>query len=132
MNDLGSRGRLPAREGHGTVWTMEQTADLRQRVQTLTQRAAREQVDGALLAEMEDLLARGYACALRGDSMTRRMQRRVDALSARLDEPDAAAELTAVVREQSKVREATRELRSDLSVMHRHWDRLGDRRLRLA
>ena len=103
--------------------------ELKQRIEALCARAASAQPDARLLVEIEDLLAEGYVCALRGDGRTRWLQRRFDALVA---SSGGGAELEQIAREQRTVAEATRELRAQLARMREHWVALGSERLGLA
>src|SRR5215210_2315016 len=103
---------------------MPDFAELKLRIDSLCARTRAEHPDARLLVEIEDLLAEGYMCALRGDHRSRRLQRRfedlVDAESAR-----CAQELQDVAREQRMVSEATKELRSQLAIMREHWVEIG-------
>src|SRR3954452_9854012 len=87
---------------------LRRTADLR-----LCARASCGKADAALV-EIEEMLAEGCICALRGDHRRRGLQRRLDALLDSLRAAHAARELQAVAREQRMVAEATRELWSQL------------------
>jgi hypothetical protein len=102
--------------------------ELKQRIAALCARAASGHADAKLLVEIEDLLAEGYVCALRGDRHSQRLQRRFEALVA----AEAAEQLRSVAREQRMVSQATQELRSQLAVMREHWIALGSERLGLA
>jgi hypothetical protein len=108
---------------------MPDFAELRQRIDALGARASGGQADAGLLAEIEDLLAEGYVCALRGDHHGRRLQTRFEALTEAVGAAEAAQELQTVVREQQMVAEATRELRRELAVMRERWAALGLRTL---
>src|SRR3954451_25283750 len=103
--------------------------DLKQRIEALCARAAAGHPDSRLLVEIEDLLAEGYVCALRGDHRSRRLQRRVEAL---VEAAEAGDQLQSVTREQRMVSQATRELRSQLAVMREHGAGIGGERLGLA
>lgn len=108
---------------------MPDFADLKRRIDALCARASSEHPDARLLVEIEDLLAEGYMHALYADHRSQRLQKRFDALVASADGSD---ELQRVAREQRRVAEATRELRSALAVMREHWVALGSERLGLA
>lgn len=84
--------------------------------------------DAKLIVEMEELLAEGYVCALKGDHLSRRLRERLDALT----DAGATEALGPLAREQRTVADATRELRVQLAVMHGHWVALGSERLGLA
>ena len=100
---------------------------LRTRIEALLRRCGSP--DARLILEMEELLAEGYVCALKGDHLSRRLRDRLDALAA----AGAAAEaLGPLARQQRTVAEATRELRAQLAVIHGHWVALGSERLGLA
>lgn len=103
-------------------------AEFKQRIDALSARA-RSAPDARLLVEIEDLLAEGYVCALRGDGRSRWLQRRIDALVA---SADGSGELERIARERRMVVEATRELRSDLARMREDWIALGSDRLGLT
>src|SRR3954470_13376282 len=96
---------------------MPEFDQLKERIDTLCARVSSEHPDARLLVEMEDLLAEGYVCALRGDHLCRGLQKRFDALVAATDR---AEELETIAREQRMVAEATRELRSRLAIMCEH------------
>ena len=103
--------------------------ELKQRIDALCARASSAQPDARLLVEIEDLLAEGYVCALRGDGRSRGLQRRFEALVA---SSGGGPELEQIAREQRTIAEATRELRSELARMRAHWVTLGSDRLGLA
>jgi hypothetical protein len=104
-------------------------SELTKRIDALSARASSARADARLLVEIEDLLAEGYVCALKGDGRSRWLQRRFDALVA---SAESTGELERIAREQRMVAEATRELRSDLARMREHWVALGSERLGLA
>lgn len=108
---------------------MPDFSELKKRIDELSARASSARPDARLLVEIEDLLAEGYVCALRGDGRSRWLQRRFDALVA---SADGSGELERIAREQHLVAEATRELRSELARMRQHWVALGSERLGLA
>lgn len=103
--------------------------ELKERIAAITARASSARPDARLLIEIEDLLAEGYACALRGDGRVRWLQRRFDAL---LESKDGTGELERIAREQRMVADATRELRSDLARVRERWVALGSDRLGLT
>ncbi len=96
---------------------MPEFAELGQRITALCARAMLETYDARLLVEIEELLAEGYMCALRGDHRRRALQRRLEALLDEDASDDAARELQTLAREQRVVAEATRELRAQLEAM---------------
>jgi DNA-binding GntR family transcriptional regulator len=102
---------------------MREIAELEERMEALCAQASLERPDSRLLAAMEDLLAEGYICALRGDHRTRGLQKRFDAAVAAAD---GVEELQAIAHEQRMVAEATRNLRSQLAVMHERWLALAE------
>ena len=106
---------------------MPDFASLRTRIEVLCARCGSP--DARLIVEMEELLAEGYVCALRGDHLGRRLQGRLDALT---DAGATSEALRPLVHEQRAVAEATRELRAQLAIVHRHWVALGSERLGLA
>jgi hypothetical protein len=117
-------------EGEAIVRSSTQmnVTELSQRIEALCRRARAERPDTRLLVEIEDLLAEGYLCALHWDHHNQRLQKELDAL---LD-AGSADELRAVAREQRRVMEAARDLRSRLAVMREHWVALGSDRIGLA
>ena len=52
--------------------------DLDARIEALCARATSPHPDARLVVEIEDLLAEGYVCALRGDRLTRNLQLRFE------------------------------------------------------
>ena len=54
--------------------------DLDARIEALCARATSPHPDARLVVEIEDLLAEGYVCALRGDRLTRNLQLRFEEL----------------------------------------------------
>jgi hypothetical protein len=111
---------------------MPDFAHLRDRIDAACARASSERHDAELLAEIENLLAEGYICALSGDRSRRRLQERFDALVEAGQGGAGTEQLRAVSREQRLVAEATRELRAQLAVMREHWLAVGSERLGLA
>jgi hypothetical protein len=106
---------------------MPDFADLTARIEALRARCCSP--DARLIAEIEDLLAEGYLCALRGDHHSRRLRARAAELAEDGATPEA---LRSLAREQRRVAAATRELRARLAVMREHWVALGSERLGLA
>jgi DNA-binding FadR family transcriptional regulator len=111
---------------------MPDLAHLRDRIDAACARAASERHDAELLAEIENLLAEGYICALSGDRSRRRLQERFDALVEAGEGGADVEQLRAVSREQRLVAAATQELRAQLAVMREHWLAVGSERLRPA
>jgi len=104
--------------------------DLEARIDVLCARASSEHPNARLLVEIEELLAEGYICALRGDHLSRHLQNRFDELIHAVESGDD--ELRALAREQRIVSEGTRELRSRLAEMRERWLSLGSERIGLA
>ena len=111
---------------------MGQRADLQRRIDVLYARATSDDPDSRLLVEIEDVLAEGYLCALRGDVRSRQLAKRLEALVGDLEQPGVAAQASTLALEQRATDEATRDLRSRLRAMHECWVRLGSERLGLA
>ena len=103
--------------------------DLDARIEALCARATSPHPDARLVVEIEDLLAEGYVCALRGDRLTRNLQLRFEEL---VDSEESAEQLRCLAREQRVVTDATRELRAKLATMREHWVALGSKRIGLA
>jgi hypothetical protein len=106
---------------------MPDFASLRTRIDALCAQCASP--DARLIAEMEELLAEGYVCALKGDHLSRRLRARLDALT---DAGAPSEALRPLAQEQRAIAEATRELRAQLAVMQRQWVALGSERLGLT
>jgi len=104
--------------------------DLEARIDALCARASSEHPNARLLVEIEDVLAEGYICALRGDHVSRHLQNRLDELLHAVGSGDD--ELRALAREQRMVSEGTRELRTRLDAMRERWVSLGSQRIGLA
>lgn len=102
---------------------MGDLAELEERMEVLCAQASSERPHTGLLAAIEDLLAEGYICALRGDHRTRGLQKRFDAAVAA---GHGVEELQAIAREQRMAAEATRDLRSQLAVLHERWVALAE------
>jgi hypothetical protein len=98
---------------------MREMAELSDRIRGLCDRAALGALDPQLHAEIEDVLAQGYLFALRGDSLSRQLQRRADSLAG---SPDAAH----CLEDMRRIRDATRALRSDLEDMRARWATLRE------
>jgi hypothetical protein len=104
--------------------SMSRYSDLENRLDVLRKRARRG-ADAALLREMEDVLASGYAQAIEADLRSRRLHRRAGELAQALPEEGAALELRRVTLEQRSLDEATRDLRARLGDMRRLFVELG-------
>ena len=105
---------------------MQELEQLSERIAALRVRIASEPPSIRLAIEIEDLLAEGYLCALRCDHRSRGLQERLDALVAAAS---GAEERRTIAHERRMVANATRELRSQLAVMHELWMSLGPARL---
>jgi hypothetical protein len=93
---------------------MREFADIEQRIDVLCSPAAVESDDPRLLGELEDVLAAGYAYALRADARVRRLSERIDRL---LGGPHDADEVHRLAGERHAIDEATRLLRARLGMV---------------
>jgi hypothetical protein len=107
---------------------MHDCAPLLDRIDALTRRARRATSDPALLAEIEDLLSRGYADALSGEARMVALEERLDEILDTGDEA-RARELRLVVREHRAVEGTVARLRRALSELHGDFVALGGARM---
>lgn len=103
---------------------MGRERDIERRIDHLLARA-RSGGDDRLLAEMDDVLARGYVCALDGDARSARLHRRADELVWRLGDAGDAKELRRLAIERRTLEAATRALRARLSDLQAVFAELG-------
>src|SRR4051794_33054179 len=108
---------------------MPDFAHLRDRIDAACARAASARHDAELLAEIENLLAEGYICALSAARSRRRLQERFDALVEAGEGGAEVEQLRAVSREQRLVAETPPELRAQPPPIRGH--RLAGGRKRL-
>jgi hypothetical protein len=101
--------------------------DIERRIERVCSRASTQPIDGWVLAEMGDVLAVGYASALKADAHIRRLADRIDRLLQERDHPHAADEAHRLSRERRSVQDATRRLRSRLEVVRTLFARAGGR-----
>jgi hypothetical protein len=104
---------------------MRQYAELLDRIDLLSSRAATASEDAQLVAEMEDVLTQGYVEALSGEARSRRLGRQMDDLVERLDDPDAAVQARRLAVQRRSLDQRVRDLRGRLAVMREHFVRLG-------
>ena len=100
-------------------------SDLTTRIDGLSSRAAGVREDARLLVEIEDVLAEGYIEALRGEARSRRLGERLQRLVVITDEPGVAVELRRLALERRSLDAGVEELRTRLSILRRHFIRLG-------
>ena len=91
---------------------MADFADLEQRIETLSERAA-ARPDPAILAEMEDTLSEGYARALTAEGRMKQLDQRLEDALDRAD----AAEIRSVARERQQLARRVERLRTRLITM---------------
>jgi len=104
---------------------MAEFAELLDRIDELSARAARPGADPALLAEIEDLLAEGYMQALTQEARSRRLGSRLENLVETLDEPGAAVEARRLVVQRRTLDESVRTLRDRLNAIRHLFVLLG-------
>jgi hypothetical protein len=106
---------------------MREFADIERRIERLCSRVTSERVDAVVLAEMEDALAVGYACALQADAHSRRLAERIGRLLERLDHPRAVDEVQQLAKQRRAVDDARHRLRARLDVVRTVFARAGAR-----
>jgi len=104
---------------------MLEPSGLAERIDSICSRMADVNAERELLIEIEDVLAQGYIEALRGESRSRRLAERLEAIMGTLDSPGAMSEAQTLVRERQLVDASVRELRLRLRVLRDHLARLG-------
>jgi hypothetical protein len=107
--------------------SMREFADIERRIESVCAHVSPERVDASRLAEMGDVLAVGYAHALRGDAHGRRLAARIDRLLEDLDQPQAAREAQRLAKERRAVEDAVHRLRTRLEVVRTLLARAGER-----
>jgi hypothetical protein len=108
--------------------SMDDAAPLLDRITALTSHARRATSDPALLAEIEDVLSRGYTDALSGEARMVALEERLDEILDTGDEM-RARELRLVVREHRAVESTVARLRRALSELHGDFVALGGARM---
>ena len=104
---------------------MASFSELATRIESLSSRAAGAGEDARLLAEIEDVLAAGYIEALSGEAQSRRLGERLERVVETIDEPGMAVEVRRLARERRSLDAAVEGLRAQLSILRRHFIRLG-------
>ena len=104
---------------------MAEHAELLERIDRLAQRAETPRADGALLSEMEDLLAEGYVRALSAEARSRRIAAQLERLAETLDEPGAAVEARRLAVQRRSLDQSVRTLRQRLHAIREQFLRLG-------
>jgi hypothetical protein len=106
---------------------MREFADIERRIERLCSSATYDRFDACVLAEMEDVLAVGYASALQADAHSRRLAERIGRLLERLDHPRAVDEVQQLANERRAVDDARHRLRARLDVVRTLFARAGTR-----
>lgn len=96
---------------------MSDHADLHRRLDALRLRAREGEADERVLSQTEDLLAEGYAHALAGEARSRRLERRLELLLPRIEDPAVAKEARRLALQRRTLDEAVSELRAKLAGM---------------
>jgi hypothetical protein len=99
------------------AWEMESFRDVHLEIDRISSRLSGGVPDGALRADVEDVLTRGYVCALSGDARCRRLRKRLEGMGHRIEEPENATQVRRLTLELRTVEEATRALRARLAAM---------------
>jgi hypothetical protein len=103
---------------------MRTFAELEERINSLSRRAAHPGADAALIAQLDALLSEGYAHALDGDARGRRLDEQITQLID-LNQPGAATEVRRLALERRSLERAIADLRSRLAVVRDQFARLG-------
>jgi uncharacterized protein YPO0396 len=109
---------------------MSEHADLQQRLDALRARARKVGADERVLAQMEDLLAEGYARALAGEAGSRRLGQRLEMLMPRMEEPATAKEARRLALQRRNLDETVAKLRAELAGMREEYVALSGSRAR--
>ena len=104
---------------------MGEHAEILERIDRLAARAQTARADGALLSEMEDMLAEGYMEALTAEARSRRMATRLERLIDAIDEPGAAGEARRLAVQRRSLDSATSTLRQRHDAVREQFVRLG-------
>src|SRR3954468_20599650 len=96
---------------------MRAFADIERRIEHLCSPASLMRDDVPTLAEIGDVLARGYVAALQADARCRRLAERIEALAHQTDAPERAGEVRRLSQERRTIRAATRDLRGRLEMV---------------
>ena len=95
------------------------------RIAALRQRWASADEVQALLPEIEDALAEGYAQALAGDAWSMRVEQRLQELLTNADVPVRGRELRVLATDHDRFQRDLIELRRELAALRQDRDRLG-------
>ena len=104
---------------------MAEYANLLERIDRLAVRAETPRADGALLSELEDLLAEGYMQALTEEAQSRRLGERLEQLVETIDEPGAAVEARRLTVQRRSLDRQISTLRMRLQAVREQFVRLG-------
>jgi hypothetical protein len=70
------------------------------------------------VAEIESVLAEGYAFVLRADARSHRLREQMDALVDDVDKPRMAEEVRRLAQERRTIEQSARRLRERLAILH--------------
>jgi hypothetical protein len=115
MNEYGSADRLPGAGRDVMLGSMDDLAQLEQRIEALCAEA-QANADPRLMPKIEFTLSEGYAHALAAEARMRQLDRRLELLLDSVD-PGEASELRSVVRERRHLARRLERLRSRLSAL---------------
>jgi hypothetical protein len=104
-------------------------ANLHRRLDALQSRAREGDADQRTLAQIEDLLAEGYARALAGDAGRRRLEQRLELLMPRIEDPAVADEARRLALQLRTLDRAVTELRAKLASVRDEFVAQGGGRL---
>ena len=96
---------------------MHEFADIERRIERICSQASSERIDAWWLAEMGEVLAVGYASALRADARSRRLCDAINRLLEEHEHPDAADEAQRLAKERRTIEDATHRLRTRLETV---------------
>lgn len=96
-----------------------------ERIVSLRERVARAAGGPALLPELEDALAEGYAHALLGDAWSMRVEKRLQELLTNPDVPVRGRELRVLASDHDRFQRDLIALRRELAALRRDRDRVS-------
>src|SRR5262245_52981788 len=96
---------------------MREFPDVERRIDRLYSAESPQVDDSSLVAELEDVLSRGYAAALAADARRVQLTQRIERLTEDLDHPQQAEAVRRLARERRNTEDATRRLRSRLGTV---------------
>ena len=114
---------LGCAEAQASVTMRPELATMTERVAALRERSAAPAAAEAVLDEIEDALAEGYAQALAGDAWSMRSEQRLHDLISSVD-PVRGGDLRTLAGDHTRFQHDLIELRRELAALRRERDRL--------